>query len=168
MTPQPVPPSSGQLALPGLPDLADEPIVSFTGRHAFLSNFSPAHIVFDGLSFPTVEHAFVAAKTLDRTERARISNIGSPRDAKRAGRKLRLRADWEQIKVEIMAGLVTQKFQIPHLADSLAATGTAPLIEGNRWHDTFWGVCTGCYRGCDYVGANHLGQILMAVRARNT
>ena len=70
------------------------------------------------------------------------------------GRIVELRPDWENIKINVMASLVAQKFMQPHLRDMLLATGDAKLIEGNTWGDRFWGQCSG-------VGENQLGKILM-------
>ena len=81
----------------------------------------------------------------------------TPGQAKRAGNKLVLRPDWEQIKIIVMTDLCRIKFQDPHMRKLLLDTGDAELIEGNWWNDTFWGVCNG-------IGQNHLGKILMAIR----
>ena len=130
----------------------------FANEYAFLSNFSPSTVTYEGTSFPTVEHAFQAAKTLDRGERAWIASLTSPGAAKRFGRKTGLRPDWEDVKFTIMTRLVLQKFRRhPALAAQLLATGEATLIEGNTWNDTTWGICQG-------QGTNWLGIILMAVR----
>jgi predicted NAD-dependent protein-ADP-ribosyltransferase YbiA (DUF1768 family) len=74
------------------------------------------------------------------------------------GRSVKLRPDWESIKLDVMETAVRIKFTDPELAAKLIATGDEELIEGNWWNDTFWGVCNG-------VGENHLGKILMKVRA---
>lgn len=130
----------------------------FYERYRFLSNFHPAPVVYDGYEYDSTEHAFVAAKTLDPEERAKIRAIKKPGAAKRAGRKLKLRDDWEDVKVNIMAELVLQKFaRHPKLRDMLLETGDEELVEGNTWHDYFWGVCNG-------KGKNMLGKILMRVR----
>lgn len=134
-------------------------IDSFKGDHAFLSNFYRSSIVMhDGMEYPTVEHAFQAHKTHDMQERHHISQLDTPGKAKRAGRKVKLRDDWEEIKVAIMRGIVERKF-LDHrdLREKLLATGNAELIEGNTWNDIFWGMCRG-------KGENHLGKILMEVR----
>jgi ribA/ribD-fused uncharacterized protein len=134
-------------------------ITSFSGDHAFLSNFYPAPAPYEGIVFPTSEHAFQAAKTLDMAERRRLANLATPAQAKRAGRRVVLRSDWQQVKIAIMTAIVRAKFQHnPELAQKLAATADAELVEGNRHHDRFWGVCGG-------VGQNWLGRILMQVRA---
>ena len=44
----------------------------FTGRYGWLSNYGPGETDYDGLTYPTVEHAFNAAKTLDPVERERV------------------------------------------------------------------------------------------------
>jgi len=133
-------------------------IASFSGEHHFLSNFYFAAVRYEGLEFPTVEHAFQAAKTHDLAERKRIRDCGTPGKAKQLGRRVDLRKDWESVKVAIMEALVRDKFaRAPELAAQLLATGDEELVEGNTWHDTFWGVCRG-------RGKNHLGRILMKVR----
>jgi ribA/ribD-fused uncharacterized protein len=132
-------------------------IDSFTGDYTFLSNFYPAPVTFDGLLYPTTEHAFQAAKTLNYMERREIQSLAKPGDAKRRGRTVTLRDNWEVLKNHVMFGLLRDKFSKGHLRDKLLATGDAKLIEGNTWGDTYWGVCNG-------HGQNHLGTLLMAVR----
>jgi ribA/ribD-fused uncharacterized protein len=133
-------------------------IDSFSAEFAFLSNFYPAAIRFEGITYPTVEHAFQAQKTHDDGERQRIAACASPGRAKGLGRGVRLRKDWESAKVGIMTELVRLKFQThDDLRDRLLATGEVQLIEGNSWNDRFWGVCGG-------QGKNWLGRILMQVR----
>lgn len=138
-------------------------IDSFRGEYAFLSNFHPCQVYHDGILYPSVEHAFQAAKTLSFGQRWEISQYpadlkGAAR-AKRTGKTLVLRPDWSEARVSIMHELVLQKFaRHPALRHMLLATGNAELIEGNYWHDHFWGVCHG-------TGENHLGLILMDVRS---
>ncbi len=138
---------------------APPPITEFQGEHRFLSNFWPAEVVHEGISYPSAEHAYQAAKTLDRAERRRIAAILDPGDAKREGRKLALRPDWETAKFTVMEHCVRDKFtRNADLAAKLLATGDAELIEGNTWGDRVWGV----YQG---QGENRLGKLLMMVRA---
>ena len=109
--------------------------------------------------YPTAEHAYQAAKTETPAERKMIRGLDSPGKAKRAGLKVTLRPGWDGIKLDIMKQVVRDKFQRhPDLRDRLVATGSAQLIEENDWGDTYWGVSAG-------GGANHLGRILMVVRA---
>jgi len=142
------------------PRAAERPdkIAEFGGHHRFLSNFWPSEIEFEGSTYATVEHAYQAAKTLDLEERRRIAGLATPAEAKRAGRALTPRADWEQVKFEVMEGCVRQKFAThAELRELLIDTGDAELEEGNTWGDRVWGV----YEG---QGENRLGKILMKVR----
>ena len=133
-------------------------ITCFRGVYRFLSNFYPTRVVYgDGWIYPTVEHAFQAAKTTDPTWQAHIRHATTPGDAKRLGRRAPLRPDWEADKQRVMYELLLQKFQHPSLRAQLVATGEEELVEGNGWGDTYWGVCRG-------VGENHLGKLLMQIR----
>jgi hypothetical protein len=140
-------------------------IASFRGTYDFLSNFYAAPVEFEGAEYPTVEHAFQAAKTFDHAQRRAIRMAQSPSAAKAMGRKLKRRDDWFDISLPIMAALVRQKFtRYPDLGERLLATGEAPLIEGNTWNDRFYGCIWDAKQG-QWVGENHLGRILMQVRA---
>ena len=133
-------------------------IGSFNGEYEFLSNFYPSPISFDGILYPTNEHAFQAYKSLSREERLDIANSATPGIAKRKGRKIILRRDWEQIKDNVMEFCLRKKFtEHLDLQKKLLETGDAILIEGNTWGDTYWGMCAG-------VGENKLGQLLMKIR----
>src|SRR5262245_37464769 len=136
-------------------------ITAFHGAYAFLSNFAASPVVLDGETYPTVEHAFQAAKTFDPAQRQSIREANTPATAKRLGRQVTLRADWEQVKFEIMRQLLLQKFTLPELRAALLATGDAELIEGNTWNDRTWGKTL--VKG-QWVGKNWLGELLMAER----
>lgn len=131
----------------------------FAGEHRYLSNFFPAIVWLDGDVYVTVEHAYHAAKTLDREWRRKIQQADKPGEAKRLGRKAPLRAGWDEMKLDVMLGLLRQKFdRHPDLRASLTGTGDAEIVEGNTWRDCYWGVCNG-------AGENHLGRLLMQVRS---
>lgn len=132
-------------------------IDSFNGQHRFLSNFWSCCIAFEGHSYRTVEHAFQAAKTHDEEQRRRIRNEPSAAGAKKRGKHVDMRADWEEVKVDIMRDLLRQKFGTEPLRSRLLRTGKAQLTEGNWWGDRFWGVCDG-------KGENRLGLLLMEIR----
>lgn len=138
-------------------------ITKFEGEFEFLSNFSKSPILYEGILYDTVEHAFQAAKTTNVNERKLIALLETPGRAKRAGRTLKLRSNWNGIRVEIMTDLLTLKFADPVLRQKLLDTGNAQLVEGNTWHDNFWGICE-C-EDCKNTGVNTLGQLLMSVRA---
>ena len=137
---------------------------AFAGEFAFLSNFHPVEggIEYEGVSYPTVENAFQAAKTLDPEERTQFETA-TPAQAKRLGQKVTLRDGWDYARVQVMKELVRQKFQNPELRDKLLATGNDPLEETNKWHDNYWGACQ-CARCNGKLGLNWLGRILMSVR----
>jgi ribA/ribD-fused uncharacterized protein len=132
----------------------------FHGEYAFLSNFYPVRIEFEGEVYQSVEHAYQAAKTTDQGLRLAARSLTASQ-ARRWGQKLRLRPDWEEVKLQVMRDLLKAKFSLPHLRAKLLATGEMELIEGNYWHDTYWGVCQ-----CEQCGggANHLGKLLMELR----
>lgn len=138
-------------------------IMGFSGKNEFMSNFSLSVTrYFDGL-YPSVEHAYQAAKSLTVAERIpfMIGGSYSPGKAKKEGQKLKKREDWEDIKYDVMLGLVFNKFhRRPELREKLLATGDKYLEETNHWGDNTWGRD---YRGD--IGKNWLGIILMRVRA---
>ena len=129
-------------------------IDSFRGKYYFLSNFFPAEVTYNGLTYQNNEAAFQAQKTYSKEERIEFTTL-EPKDAKRRGRRVRLRRDWEQVKDRIMEEIVRAKFsQNEELKEQLLATGDAQLVEGNRWNDRYWGVDIR-----SGVGENHLGKI---------
>ena len=139
-------------------------IIEFDGKYAFLSNFFYAPFVYDGIIYPTNEHFFQAMKTLDQEKRKQIAKAKTPGAAKRMGRQVQLREDWEQVKYTAMRVGVERKFDAhPGLAEKLIATGDAILIEGNSWHDNTWGSCF-CSKCAAIAGKNWLGEILMERR----
>lgn len=131
----------------------------FRGKYDFLSNFYEAEIEYQGIYYLNSEAAFQAQKCMTEEEKRKFSYLSAAK-AKRMGRQVSLRSDWEQVKVSIMEEIVRAKFtQNQYLAQKLLETGDSKLEEGNTWHDIFWGVdaATG-------EGENHLGKILMKVR----
>jgi ribA/ribD-fused uncharacterized protein len=133
-------------------------ISAFVGKYHFLSNFFVAPTAFDGVIYPSSEAAYQAAKSLDPEERKAFRSV-TPGKAKRMGQELRIRPDWDEVKVGIMTAIVRDKFsRNAALRDQILATGDEELIEGNYWRDRFWGVCEG-------TGQNHLGKILMQIRS---
>lgn len=132
-------------------------IDNFRDAYAFLSNFYDVPVEYNGLCFCNSEAAFQAQKTVDETERVQFANLDAS-NAKRLGRIISLRDDWERVKIQVMYEVCYAKFiQNPRLAKWLIETGDEILVEGNTWNDKFWGVCNG-------EGANNLGKILMAIR----
>ncbi len=134
-------------------------ISKFDNEYSFLSNFYPCEITFDNDVYPSVEHAFQAAKTNDKQDREKIRNAETPGKAKRLGRKVRLIDSWNEIRLPTMELLIDQKFNNDVLKQKLIDTSDAILVEGNDWNDTFWGMCDG-------HGENWLGKILMKKREK--
>ena len=131
-------------------------IKSFQGANSWLSNFTTCKVLLDGVTYPSTENAFQAAKTLNNNERKPFT-ICTAGQAKRAGRKVTLRKDWEKVKITVMEDLVRQKCSREPYKSRLLNTGDQEIQEGNVWNDTFWGVCKG-------RGANNLGKIIMRIR----
>lgn len=138
-------------------------IRNFKNEYAFLSNFYITNIIYDSISYTNTEAAFQAQKTFSMDCRKQFTNL-MPNEAKRLGRTIKLRSDWESVKVNIMYEIIKAKFmQNPELSQKLIKTGDSILIEGNDWGDRFWGVCPlNGIIGID--GQNNLGKILMVVR----
>ena len=140
-------------------------INSFSGEFEFLSNFYPSPIIVAGESFPTVEHCFQAFKAEHKEDFIRIQTAAVPGLAKRIGRSVEMRPDWENIKIDVMRSALEKKFAIPELREKLLATGNEPLIEGNWWHDNTYGDCK-CDKCAVKLGRNLLGKLLMDLRTR--
>jgi ribA/ribD-fused uncharacterized protein len=139
-------------------DMDEGPIESFKGVFRFLSNFYPCAIRYSGNLYPTAEHAYQAAKTLDPQERLAVRSALTPGQAKKLGQRVTLQPGWDDLKDEVMRIILADKFtRNPELGMALKATKDRELIEGNTWGDVYWGVCGG-------MGENRLGQILMEVR----
>lgn len=131
-----------------------------------MSNFYNAYVDYDGIRYENNEAAFQAQKVAPKKgekvfidPRLRFSHLG-PSEAKRLGRRVPLRKDWEEVKLSVMEGIVQAKFeQNEDLKERLLATGDTYLEEGNTWGDKIWGTVDG-------EGENNLGKILMKVRDR--
>jgi ribA/ribD-fused uncharacterized protein len=136
---------------------------SFKGPNLFLSNFTPCSVELDGVTYPSVEHAYQAAKTTDPNIRALflIPNLTAGK-TKRMAKTLKIREDWNDIRVSVMESLLRQKFASgSEFAKKLIAL-EGDIVEGNYWHDNFWGSCT-CEK-CGNTGENTLGKLLMRLR----
>jgi hypothetical protein len=148
-------------------------INSFSGRWHFLSNFHPCKIEYQGIVYPSVEHYYVAMKVkgdqffnglyiTSADCRELISKLPSAGEAKRFGTQIKLRKDWDIIKLSIMEWGLIEKFKDESLKQMLLSTGDQELIEENFWHDNFWGSCS-CSK-CNNSGDNNLGKLLMKIR----
>lgn len=134
-------------------------ICQFRDDYYFMSNFYPFKLIYNGIEYQNTEAAFQAQKCKYLSERNQFSKL-NPSEAKRLGRRVELRPDWEQVKDGIMYNIVLTKFSSDeYLAYKLLETGEEVLMEGNTWKDTYWGVDLDTMEG-----KNKLGLILMKVR----
>jgi ribA/ribD-fused uncharacterized protein len=129
---------------------ADDPIVRFRGDHFFLSNMHPSPCAYEGDAYPSAEHAYQAAK-FPRAERWVFFSSTSAKLEPRAAKELardkaaelpdEAREAFQQRRLGVMEAVVRSKFAASsELRGLLLATGARPLVEGNHWHDDFWGV----------------------------
>lgn len=137
-------------------------IDSFRGEFRWLSNFWLTPVELYGHDFPSVEHAYQAAKTTDLELINIIKNLDDPKKAKEVGSKIKTNTLWEKEKLFVMQKLIDQKFDYtnPLLFLKLEETLDLDLIEGNNHGDTYWGTVSG-------IGENKLGKILMLKRTSN-
>lgn len=136
-------------------------IAGFFGEYRWLSNFWMVPITMGPYTFPSAEHAYQAAKSLYPSDWERFQFIETPDYAKKAGRLLRMRDGWDDIKVMAMAEILEAKFTNPELRQKLLATQNHKLIEENNWGDSFWGNDPKRKKG-----VNALGLLLMRERAK--
>ena len=133
-------------------------ITSFKGT--FLSNMYPVQVTVSWGTYTCAEAAFQAAKCVTEKDRNLFVNLNGYQ-AKSLGKKIALRPDWNDVRIDIMRQVVSSKFSDPTLADKLLKTGEEELVEGNTWGDKIWG-CV--WDGKSWQGENNLGKILMEVR----
>ena len=130
--------------------------MQFRDKYWFLSNMYPCSVKVGDHTYKCAEAAFQAQKCFDEDIKKQFETLDGF-SAKKLGRTVTLRHDWEKVKDSIMYVVVRCKFQQhPDLLEQLKEI-KEPLQEDNDWHDTYWGVCNG-------VGQNKLGKILFLVR----
>jgi ribA/ribD-fused uncharacterized protein len=146
-------------------------IAEFQGEYRPLSNFwyKDVYLPDDQLVYSTNEHAYQAAKTDDLDIRRVIKDSKTPRDAKALGRNIDIRSNWNIERCKVMLYINRIKYTYSDMETLLLSTGTQKLVEGNEWHDNFWGICS-C-QSCTQelitdtrFGKNWLGKILMLIR----
>ena len=130
-------------------------------EYGLLCNFSAHGFTLADHYWPTVEHYFQSQKFVDTEHENRIRVSRTPKEAKNLGqtRKFPLRADWENVKVDVMRRALLAKFTThAELRDALLDTKDEELVE-NSPTDYFW--------GCGQLGGgqNMLGKLLMETRS---
>lgn len=147
----------------------------FDGPWAIIDNFAtqtPVRIDlgYGEITYPTSEHAFAAAKASSRAGHMEIAEANGPGAAKALGRRIRLRADWDDVKFDVMWRVLNAKFtQRAAALATLLNTSNRLLVEGNYWYDDIWGAIgprgrTIIAPGETLIGRNALGKMLMEIR----
>ena len=137
---------------------SEDKIIGFNKNNGtdFLLNSYPVTISFEGLLYPSVDHAYQASKTDDIKIRELIKK-SKISEVKKLGRSLQIRDEWVKSRIDIMRMLIREKFQNPFLRHLLLCTGNLSLINDNLRNEKFWGMFKG-------NGENWLGKILEEVR----
>lgn len=139
-------------------------INEFRYNYSFLSNFSRDPVLYNDILFNTSEHAYQWAKCETDVDRSLILSCKTPTDVKRCGHLVKCDIKkWDSNKVNVMEEILKCKFSNPNLKQKLLDTGDSELIEGNYWHDLYWGDCY-CVKCDKKVGENNLGKLLMKIR----
>lgn len=134
-------------------------ITAFRGRWTKFSNYSLGVVFYKGHAYQSVEHAYQAQKSLDPAIQKMIRDQPTPATSKKIARAVLLRPDWDDVKLGIMLDLLREKFSQEPERSILLSTGHEDLVEGNWWHDIFWGQCP------VGTGENWLGRLLVKVRS---
>ena len=135
------------------------------GLYGCFSNFAYAPMEYNGLHFDSSEAAWQAQKCTNSEDIKQFCNL-SASAAKRLGRSVTLRKDWEDVKYDIMVEVLKAKFtQNQNMLRVLLSTQDKLLVEDTTgWHDNIWGSCS-CPRCAATTGKNLLGKALMQVRS---
>ena len=135
-------------------------IESFKGIYTWLSNMVPVKIIYEGIEYPSVEHAYMSAKSSDMAWKSRCADTQiSPKQIKQESKSIRLRDEWEDMKIDVMKECLEQKYQQEPFKTLLLGTGETHIQEGNWWGDFFWGVDIKTGKG-----ENNLGKLIMKIR----
>jgi len=125
-------------------------------RYFCFSNFYRATFYLDNFWWSTVEHYYQAHKSISKICQDNIRLAKSPHDAKKLGREIKVRPDWDDVKYDIMNKAVFAKFDQNHdIRVVLLSTGNLPIHEDSPY-DSVWG-----WRNS---GQDLLGKILVSVR----
>lgn len=135
-------------------------IHQFKGEYGWLSNFADCTIEYEGKTYPSVEHAYISAKS-NESEWKDLCSSGefNAGPLKKLSKEIELRDDWEKVKLEIMGKLLSNKFSQEPFKTKLIQTDNKYIEEGNWWGDEFWGVSFKSGKG-----DNNLGRMIMLIR----
>lgn len=144
--------------------MTEREAVGFYDREFYIfSNFAATEIVYDGVSFPTTEHAYQALKFRETNPDIFriILSAPSPHEAKKIAARARKLQDpeWESKKLEVMEALLREKLKRhSYVAKKLLQTSGHSIYEDSPY-DSYWGI------GKDGSGENNLGKLWMKLRA---
>jgi len=154
-----------------------KPIDKFEGDHLFLSNFYTGKVFLWQQVFHSAEHAYQWAKARKYIPPGALAVLMSIAEPGKFKKRIKLaltneefgfypkgQAEWDEIKVEVMREILEKKFSNMTLRDRLEMTAPAELIEGNTWHDAFWGQPVDKHGNRTKPGKNMLGKLLMEIR----
>lgn len=128
----------------------------FKGEYEFLSNAYSMPVLYNGVWYANAEAAFQAQKCASAELRHLFADLDAV-TAKKLGREMKLRDDWDDVKDGIMKEIIKSKFEDEDLRDKLLDTGDDEIVMYTK-KDVYWGVVDG-------EGENRLGKILMDVRS---
>lgn len=135
-------------------------IKEFQKEYRWLSNFAPVKIILSEVIYPSVEHAYMSAKSNDPQWKLICADESkTPGDIKKLGRQVKLRDDWDTMKILVMRDCISQKFSQNPYKKLLIATGDEEIQEGNNWGDVIWGIDLKTGKG-----QNLLGKLIMEFR----
>jgi len=142
----------------------ENPILDFYSvkdPYGEFSNFALFPIFLDGVQWPSSEHYYQAHKYDDAEMIEKVRMAESPMEAAKIGRdpKIPKRADWNDVKDEVMEKAVREKFKsYPILQTLLKQTNSSTIYEHTK-NDCYWGDCL------DRSGKNKLGKLLEKIRS---
>lgn len=137
--------------------------ISFYPKEFYVfDNFSAFQVEYNGIIFPTSEHAYQSMQFIKTSKEIfeKIKNSKSAHDAQKMAFENKDKADpeWDKKKKEIMKSILRSKInQHPYVLKKLLQTGDRKIIE-DSWRDPIWGW------GEAKCGQNLLGQIWMELR----
>ncbi len=147
---------------PWLAENFDEFIGFYPREYFVFDNFSSFKVLYNGVLYSTVEHAYQASKFLETAPEIakQITESYSAHEAQKIAyaNKDKQRADWDIIKVDFMEKLLRAKLeQNPYVKKKLLETENYMICEDSP-KDSFWGI------GPDRKGQNQLGKLWMKLR----
>ena len=154
-------------------------ILEFKGENSWLSNFAPCKFTHLDVEYASTEAFYQAWKftAIDMIEikvgdelievNARDYICKQPANVtKQLGKLAKVPWNWDIVRLEVMKTALEYKFvHNLHYRSLLKATGNVNLVEGNWWHDNFWGNCN-CPKCRESTGKNMLGKLIMDIRSR--